>query len=127
MDGDIRTDLGAIRLPRWGRVSMGQGVVPWLVLDDAGEPVAPIRRYLIDLVARDNRAGSVRSYALDLLRWWRWLLCTCQAPSVRFSLWRESRVCAPHSGGSWPGAWVRSFGSRGNTWSNAFDTSRCLR
>ncbi|MCZ1011853.1 hypothetical protein [Streptomyces lydicus] len=25
------------------------------------------------MVARDNRTGSVRSYAYDLLRWWRWL------------------------------------------------------
>ncbi|MGH3831742.1 MAG: tyrosine-type recombinase/integrase [Pseudonocardiaceae bacterium] len=33
----------------------------------------PIRWYLVDFVARDNRAGSVRSYAYDLLRWWRWL------------------------------------------------------
>jgi integrase len=35
--------------------------------------VQPIRRYLLDLIARDNRTGSVRSYAFDLLRWWRWL------------------------------------------------------
>lgn len=33
----------------------------------------PVRRFLIDFVARDNRPGSVRSYAFDLLRWWRWL------------------------------------------------------
>ncbi|MEU3518905.1 hypothetical protein ABZ770_27125 [Streptomyces sp. NPDC006654] len=33
----------------------------------------PVRRYLIDFVARYNRPGSVRSYAFDLLRWWRWL------------------------------------------------------
>lgn len=33
----------------------------------------PVRRFLIDFVARDNRTGSVRSYAYDLLRWWRWL------------------------------------------------------
>ncbi|MEU7764991.1 site-specific integrase [Nocardia sp. NPDC049190] len=33
----------------------------------------PIRRFLADFVARDNRAGSVRSYAYGLLRWWRWL------------------------------------------------------
>jgi hypothetical protein len=47
--------------------------VPWLVVDPAGVPVVPIRRFLIDFVARDNRGGSVRSYAYDLLRWWRWL------------------------------------------------------
>lgn len=44
-----------------------------MVVDDAGDPVQPIQRFLVDFVARDNRAGSVRSYAYDLLRWWRWL------------------------------------------------------
>ncbi|WP_225448467.1 site-specific integrase [Streptacidiphilus sp. P02-A3a] len=33
----------------------------------------PVRTFLIDFIARDNRTGSVRSYAYDLLRWWRWL------------------------------------------------------
>ncbi|MEU6091015.1 hypothetical protein ABZ865_30420 [Streptomyces sp. NPDC047085] len=28
---------------------------------------------MVDFVARDNRPGSVRSYAFDPLRWWRWL------------------------------------------------------
>ncbi len=49
------------------------GVVPWLVVDPAGEPVEPILRFLRDFAARDNRAGSVRSYCYALLRWWRWL------------------------------------------------------
>ncbi|MDT3446432.1 site-specific integrase [Pseudofrankia sp. BMG5.37] len=49
------------------------GLVPWLVVDPDGVPVEPIRRYLTDFVARDNRSGSVRSYAYGLLRWWRWL------------------------------------------------------
>ncbi len=47
--------------------------MPWLVVDPEGVPVVPIRRFLADFVARDNRPGSVRSYAYDLLRWWRWL------------------------------------------------------
>ena len=49
------------------------GVVPWLVVDPAGEPVEPILRFLRDFAARDNRAGSVRSCCYALLRWWRWL------------------------------------------------------
>jgi integrase len=48
-------------------------VVPWLVLDEEGKVVQPVRRFLIDFIARDNRTGSVRGYAYDLLRWWRWL------------------------------------------------------
>lgn len=69
----VERDLGAIRLPRWGRVVAVEGVVPWLVVDQLGEPVEPVRRFLTDCVARGNPAGSVRSYAFDLLRWWRWL------------------------------------------------------
>ena len=70
---DAERDVGSIELPRWGRVVPAAGVVPWLVVDPEGVPVEPIRRYLVDFVARDNRAGSVRSYAYGLLRWWRWL------------------------------------------------------
>jgi integrase len=71
---DVGRDVGSIRLPRWGRVVPTEGVVPWLVVGPDGVPVEPIRRFFVDFVARDNRRGSVRSYAYDLLRWWRWLL-----------------------------------------------------
>lgn len=66
-------DLTSIRLPVLGRVVASDGVVPWLVLDAAGEPVEAIVRYLRDFVARGNRPGSSRSYAYDLHRWWRFL------------------------------------------------------
>jgi integrase/recombinase XerD len=70
---DVERDIGSIRLPRWGRVVSAEGVVPWLVVDDGGVPVEPIRRYLSDFVARDTSTGSVRGYAYALMRWWRWL------------------------------------------------------
>ena len=57
------------------------GVVPWLVVGPDRVPVEPVRRFLTDFVARDNRPGSVRSYAYGLLRWWRWL----RAVGVDFS------------------------------------------
>jgi integrase/recombinase XerD len=66
-------DLTQLVLPRWGRVATVDEPIPWLVLDDAGEPIEPIRRYLSDFVARGRSAASTRSYAYDLLRWWRWL------------------------------------------------------
>lgn len=66
-------DVTVIRLPCWGRVAPAGGVVPWRVVDPAGEPVEPILRFLRDFAARGNRAGSVRSYCYALLRWWRWL------------------------------------------------------
>lgn len=69
----VERDVGSIRLPRWGRVVAVDGVVPWLMVDPEGAVVEPVRRFLLDFVAQDNRPGSVRSYAYDLLRWWRWL------------------------------------------------------
>jgi len=70
---DVVRDIGSIEVPRWGRVVAAGGMVPWLVVGPDGEPVEPILRFLTDFVARDNRPGSVRSYAYGLLRWWRWL------------------------------------------------------
>jgi integrase/recombinase XerD len=70
---DAVRETVAIRLPSWGRVARADGPVPWLVLDDEGVPVEPIRRFLTDFVARGSSVGSVRSYAYALLRWWRWL------------------------------------------------------
>jgi integrase/recombinase XerD len=71
--GFVERDIASIRLPRWGRVVAAEGVVPWLVAGPDGSPVEPVQRFLRDFVARGNRAGSVRSYAYGLLRWWRWL------------------------------------------------------
>jgi integrase/recombinase XerD len=71
-DEDVR-DLLSIRMPRWGRVAPSDRVPPWVLLDEGGLPVGPVRTFLIDLVASSS---SVRSYAYVLLRWWRWFLCT---------------------------------------------------
>ena len=67
-------DLGSIRLPGWGRVvSTDDGLVPYLIVGPDRAVVEPVRRFLTDFVAQDNSPSSVRSYAFDLLRWWRWL------------------------------------------------------
>ncbi|MGW4366992.1 tyrosine-type recombinase/integrase [Nocardia takedensis] len=68
-----RSDIGAIVVPQWGRVVPLEGAVPWLVVDPNDVAVEPIRRFLAEFFARGNSAGSVRSYAYGLLRWWRWL------------------------------------------------------
>ncbi len=67
-------DITSIVLRDWGRVGPAAEPVPFTVYDDTGEPVKPIHRYLRDFVARGNSAGSVRSYAYTLLRWWRFLM-----------------------------------------------------
>jgi integrase/recombinase XerD len=70
---EAERDLTQVVLPRWGWVAAVDEPIPWLVLDDAGRPVEPIRCYLSDFVARGRSPASTRSYAYDLLRWWRWL------------------------------------------------------
>jgi hypothetical protein len=94
---DVQRDVQAIRLPRWGRVATDDGVVPWLVLDPDDRPVEPIARFLRDFVARGNKASSVRSYAYDLMRWWRFLRVIdvqwsrATSTEVRdFALWLQS-------------------------------------
>src|SRR6266852_3644430 len=67
-------DVDSIRLPRWGGVVAADDVVPWRVVDPAGQVVEPVRRFLRDFVAQGRSAGSVRSYGYALLRWWRFLL-----------------------------------------------------
>lgn len=69
----MQRDLTKLSVPAWGGVRAGDGVVPWLVYDDAGVAVEPVAVFLRDFLARGNSPGSVRSYAYGLLRWWRWL------------------------------------------------------
>lgn len=73
LDAGAQRDLDRIVLPSWGRVEPSAGVVPWIVLDPVGRTVEPIERFLRDFVACGYQPTSVRSYAYDLLRWWRWL------------------------------------------------------
>lgn len=80
------------------------GVVPWLVFDEEGRAVEPVRRYLIVFVARYNRPGRVRSYAFDLLRWWRWLRVVdvpwnqaTPAEGRDFALWLGATVKVPNA------------------------------
>ncbi|WP_175637570.1 site-specific integrase, partial [Frankia sp. CcI156] len=72
-DSDHRV-IEAIRLPLWGSVVASDGVVPWRLVDGLGEPVEPVEVFLRDFVAQGRSANSVRSYALALLRWWRFLV-----------------------------------------------------
>src|SRR5258706_16025218 len=78
LDEPVR-DVERIRLPKWGQVRDVDEVVTWQLVDEWGCPVEPVQRYLRDLVAQGRSRGTVRTYAYVLQRWWRFLLCTCQA------------------------------------------------
>ena len=47
--------------------------VPYALVGPDGEPVAPVQGYLTELLAADCSPLTVRSYAFDLLDWFRFL------------------------------------------------------
>src|SRR3954451_8005379 len=68
---------GLVALPRVGAVAAsGLDSLPWLVVDAAGREVESVSRYLRDLALGDASPSTGRSYAHDLLRWFRllWLV-----------------------------------------------------
>ena len=73
---DIRTKFmeGRRDLPRHGEVRATESrSLPFVVVDAAGREVEPVSRFLRDLVLSDRSVLTCRSYAVDLLRWWRLL------------------------------------------------------
>lgn len=78
----VRQELveGRVGLPKSGSVVEGRSSVPpWVLLDVDGEDVEPVTSYLRDLTLSDCSQSTVRSYAFDLLRWWR-LLSAVEVP-----------------------------------------------
>jgi integrase/recombinase XerD len=73
-DQEPQRVIESIRLPLWGRVVASDAAAPWLMVDVVGGQVEPVAIFLRDLAARGRSAASVRSYALALLRWWRFLV-----------------------------------------------------
>ncbi|MFJ6752778.1 tyrosine-type recombinase/integrase [Streptomyces sp. NPDC091266] len=66
-----------IDMPRAGSVIEVETAFPgYVVLDAVGERVEPVAQYLRYLALSDNRPLTCRSYAFDLLRWFRvlWFL-----------------------------------------------------
>lgn len=71
---EIRQALlcGRAELPRSGAVlATGDGLLPFVVADGAGEPIPYFSGYLRELVLGDVSPATCKSYGYDLLRWWR--------------------------------------------------------
>ena len=67
-------DAALIVVPLVGRlVDTGDRAEPYRMLDGAGMAVEPVRAYFRDLQAMGRSAATVRSYGMDLLRWFRFL------------------------------------------------------
>lgn len=65
-------DLSSMVLPRVGAVLTAEDLwEPVRVVDAAGVPIAPVAAFLKELQAMGRPAATQRSYAMDLLRWFR--------------------------------------------------------
>ena len=96
---------------RMGSLAVGSGSLPWVVLDDEGEEHAAVSDFLVQMVAGDYGPKSVRSYALALLRWLRFLESVevewsrAGREDVRdFVLWMRAAEPARPAGRHSPGA-----------------------
>jgi hypothetical protein len=73
---DLREQLahGRVDLARVGDVVPNPAPdLPFVVVEAAGHPVEPVSVFLRDLYVGDARPATCRSYAHDLLRWFRLL------------------------------------------------------
>ena len=73
-DEERGRDLSRLVVSRAGRlVATGDAREPYRVVGPGGEVVEPVSVFLRDLLALGKSAATLRSYAVDLLRWWRFL------------------------------------------------------
>jgi integrase len=88
-------DLAALVVPRIGSVvARDDPLEPYRLLDADGGPVVPVASFLRELLAASRVPLTLRSYAMDLLRWWRFLAAVdvrweqaTSAEGCDFSLW----------------------------------------
>ena len=67
-------DRAELRVPQVGSLrATGQVAVPCELVDPTGQVVAAVAEYFADLQACDRSPVTVRSYGMDLLRWFRFL------------------------------------------------------
>lgn len=115
-DGSSR-DLARLVVPAVGSLTAtGYPWEPYRLFDADGVVVGPVASYFRDLQASGRSTATLRSYGMDLLRWFRftWAVGVPWSQATRveardFSCWiqatRKRRlVSAPASGGRSPGA-----------------------
>jgi integrase len=91
-------DVAVLEVARVGRVQeTGDQLRPFVVLDEDGAEVAPVSEFLHHMLADDARPSSLRSYAYELLAWFRFLNAigvawdaAGRAEARDFALWLKS-------------------------------------
>jgi hypothetical protein len=75
--GELGRDLSVLVVPRSGRLEFtGDEHEPYRLIGADGQVAEPVLVFLRDLRAAGKSAATLRSYAVDLLRWWRPVNCT---------------------------------------------------
>jgi site-specific recombinase XerC len=72
-DGVGLREVGALVVAPVGELREAPTAVGWVLVDGRGEEVVAVSDFFASLLAGGARAGSVRSYGLAILRWWRFL------------------------------------------------------
>jgi hypothetical protein len=76
-DEEQGRDLSRLVVARAGRlVATGDAHEPYRVVGPGGGIVEPVSVFLRDLLASGKSESTLRSYSVDLLRWWRPVNCT---------------------------------------------------
>lgn len=71
---DVDRDLSGLVIPRAGQlIATDEDWEPYRLLDGDGCPVAPVAAFLREVQAAGRSVATLRSYGMDLLRWWRFL------------------------------------------------------
>jgi len=71
------SDLAAMVMPQVGRLVATEDLWdPFQLIDPLGNPVQAVRVFFADLQASGRSAATLRSYGMDLLRWFRFLWAT---------------------------------------------------
>ena len=94
------SDLSCLVVPRTGQlISTDDTWEPYRLLDGDGVPAAPVAVFLRELLAAGRSVATLRSYGMDLLRWWRFLVavdvCWDRASRLEardFSCWIQLAV-----------------------------------
>ena len=70
----VPQDLIMLEVPQSGAlVTTGEPFEPFRLTDAAGAIIAPAAAYFAELLACGRSATTLRSYGMDLLRWFRFL------------------------------------------------------
>ena len=73
-DGEELRDLARLAVPLAGALEeTGDRWLPFRLADPAGSAVVPVSAFFADLLAAGRSEATLRSYGMDLLRWFRFL------------------------------------------------------